>query len=357
MDYNLEAFDLDLVEILEDLRLHWVDNELSKYNDTALTKLKDTGENLMFCCPHHHERNPSCGIKTDYPFGWNCFSCGASGNLPQLVAHVMGYRNELYGMRYITKNYLVTTSKERPALDIDSILDGNDLERKRSLDESEVAKFQKKRHSYIQQRGFSDRTIRKYEVGYDEETQSITFPVRTSKGNIRFIKKRFVAKKGFLNEKGIDKKDIVYGLYYILQSPTEITRIKLTESETDTMACYEGKLPSGAILGRLLFKEQVRELLLAGIKEVDLFLDNDKHGVNATIQAYEMLSRTPIKVNVVLYPGIKWGIDTLDEDEVPHKDANDLLKAGKMGDILCVPYENWYMMLKQSVTKDTTNNF
>lgn len=191
---------------------------------------------------------------------------------------------------------------------------------------------------YMFQRGFTQRTLDKYEVGYDPVAEAVTFPVRASDGRLRFISKRFVSRKGFLNESGIDKKDIVYGLYYIKQSPKKITEIYLNESATDTMSCYQGKLPAGAILGRILFKEQVKELIKAGIKTVNLFLDNDLHGLDATIKAYELIARmSPIVVNVVIYPGGHYGIHGF--NDMVFKDANDLLKAGNLGAIKVVPYE------------------
>lgn len=343
----LESIHLDVEELLEDLRLQWLEREDSRYNPSALSKIHKKGDNFMFCCPHHSEGNPSCGIKIDYPYTWNCFGCGASGNLGQLVAHTLGLPTEAHGEHYITKNYLVVSANERPPIDLESILDGTGKDRRRSLPDEEAKKFTRKRHSYITNRGFSDRTIRRYEVGYDEETQAVTFPVRTSSGLLRFIKRRFVAKKGFLNEANIDKKDIVYGLYYILQAPKPITEIYLNESETDTMACYEGKLPAGAILGRILFREQSKELVKAGIKTVNLFFDNDKAGILCTLKAYSLLSRTtPLRINVVLYPGLKYGIDTLDAEMVKYKDANDLLKARRLKDIEVVPFEKFYFKLK-----------
>lgn len=330
----LETVNIDMEELLEDLRLYWLENELSKYNPSALSKVLPKGRNIMCCCPYHTETNPSMGILSEYPFTWNCFGCGANGNLAQLVQHTLGMPNEVLAESWIVKNYSMVSATERPPINIEEILDGTDLDRKRTLPESEVNKYKGKKHEYMSKRGFTDRTLIKYEVGFDEEVRAITFPVRTSDGRARFIKRRFVDRKGFLNEKDIYKKDIVYGLNYIVQAPNPITEIYLNESETDTMACYQGRLPAGAILGRILFKEQVKELVKAGIKTVNLFLDNDIHGVSATLKANKLLSiSTPIRVNVVRYPWVQWGIDTVDEDEVLYKDANDLLKSGRMKDI------------------------
>lgn len=345
-------YQIDVEELLEDLRYNWSDNSNSKFNPHALSRARKTGENIMFCCPSHAETKPSCGMKLEYPYAWNCFGCGASGNIASLVSLALSLKDELQGEKYILNNYLITSASERKPINLENILDGGSaLDRKRSLFEEDVQKFTSKRHTYIYNRGFSETTILKYEVGYDEVNKAVTFPVRTAKGNIRFIKKRFVSRKGFLNESGIDKKDIVYGLYYILQSARLIDEIFLNESETDTMACYESKLPACAILGRILFKDQVKELVKAGIRTINLFFDNDKHGVSCIIKSYQMLSAmTAIRLNVVLYPGGQWGIDGI--DEMLYKDANDLLVAKKMGQIQTVPIDEFLSKLtKEALEK------
>lgn len=344
---DLASFNIDIEELLKDLRLYWLERDESRYNDTALTKIKKSGENIMFCCPHHHESNPSCGIQVDYPYGYNCFSCGASGNLPQLVAHVVGLPSEAHGIHFLMKHYVLVNPQERPPLNIEEILDGKEGRGLNLISEEEIKKYTRKRHPYIKKRGFSERTLRKYEVGYDEVQRAITFPVRASDGTVRFIKRRSVDRKNFLNQAGIRKKDIIYGLYYLLQSPRKFTELYLTESETDTLACYEAKMPSGAILGRILFKEQVKELIKAGIKTVILFFDNDQHGIEATFQAYQLLSRmSPIRVKAVLYPNGQYGLDGL--GVMKYKDANDLLLAKKLDKIKKVTFAEYYMLYKNA---------
>ncbi|MEK5060904.1 MULTISPECIES: toprim domain-containing protein [unclassified Paenibacillus] len=345
----LSSYQLEIEEVLDDLRAYWLARSISRYNVSAFSKVTNKGENIMFLCPFHDDgNNPACGVETEYPYRYNCFGCGAHGSLASLVAHAVGLPNELLGMQFIMKNYLVVSSNERNPIDMESILNGgNKKDRMRSLPEEEVLRYTKKRHSYIYGRGFSEHTISKYEVGYDEVTQAITFPVRTSKGLIRFIKKRFVSRKGFLNEKGIEKKDIVYGLYYILQAPKPINELYLNESETDTMSCYEGRLPAGAILGRILFVEQVRELMRAGIKTVNLFFDNDEAGVACTLRAYELISKhSAIRVNVVLYPNRQYGITDIEEQK--YKDSNDLLRNNKLGSIKTIPYLEYESMVRDA---------
>ena len=347
MSNILEALNLDIEEVLDDLRLHWREHSSYKFNDSAFSKISKKGSNVMFCCPHHHESNPSCGIQVNYPYTWNCFGCGAHGNLFELVAHALELPTPVHGEHYLTRNYLFVDVKERPVLDLESILDGG-VKVKNKVSEDEILRLRSKRHSYITDRGFIDKTLNTYEIGFDEDIRAITFPVRDTSGTARFIKRRLVDSKRFLNETDVAKKDIIYGLYYILRAGITPTEIYLNESETDTMSSYQGGFLAGAILGRILFKEQIKELLKAGVKTVNLFFDNDKAGVECTLKSYQSLSKTPIHVNVVKYPGLRYGVDTLDTTTIQHKDANDLLKAGIIKNIEVIPFMDYLVELKKS---------
>lgn len=328
MNTTIESLFLNIPDIIDDLRINWMANKKEYlYNTTAFTKVRRSGNNLMFCCPYHAENNPSCGILIDTPYSFNCFGCGVSGNLGLLTSKAVGLPSEIFGENFILKNYVMSSIQERPVLDITTIIDKNRHRHGRGITEDVIMYFTKYRHPYIIQRGFTERTIQKYEVGFDVTAQALTFPVRDTSGEVRFIKRRYVNYKGFKNEANVYKKDIVYGLYYLLHAPKFIREIYLTESETDTMACYQAGLPAGALLGRILFKEQVWRLMRAGIKVVNLFLDNDPPGKEGALKAYYLLSKmSPIRVNAVIYPGSS-------------KDANELLISGKLNDIKIVPFE------------------
>lgn len=346
----LATVSLDMDEVLDDLYVMWQDNREYSLTPTAFHSRKLSGEWIMSCCPFHSETNPSFGVLVNYPYTFSCFGCGAYGDIGKLVAHVLGHKSELAGLQYIRKNYTVASASDRKKFDMGALLEGGtEQNKKRTLPDSEASKYTKKRHDYIVKRGFRDRTLVKYEVGYDEEAQAITFPVRTSKGLLRFINRRSVHTKSFLNEKEIYKKDILYGLYYILQAPLRIEEIYLNESIVDTMSCYESGIPACSVMGRILFKEQVHELLLAGIKQVNLFFDNDMAGVHCTLASYALLAKTPIKVNVVIYPKGHYGIDSTDTEDLPYKDANDLLIGKAMRQIEIIPFLEFKSRLSDDV--------
>ena len=331
----LESIFLDVYDILDDLRAYWLEHDDYSFNTTAFTKVKDSGDNVMCCCPFHEESNPSFGILKNYPYTSNCFQCGMGWSLPQLFQHVCELSTIAHAEHFIIKEYTVVEEK-RPAI---KLFEDKDADRKVSHLECELEKYVGKRHPYLYSRGFTERTLSKYEVGYDECSKCMVIPIRTSKGNIRFFKRRSVETRMFLNEKNIYKKDVVFGLYHLLQAFNTVPEIYLTESETDTMACYQGGLLAGALMGKILFKEQLTELLRAGVKKVNLFLDNDYYGLKGAYQAYKLLSVYPIRVNIVMYPGTKFGLDVWSNEEVMYNDANSLLRANKIKELELVPFQ------------------
>lgn len=323
MDIN--NFALNIEDIIEELKVNWhLNKSLHSNNPSAFTKMRISGENLMMCCPFHFESRPSFGIRINPPYIYHCWGCDEAGLLGKLVSHVLQLPNEIYGEQYILKNY--TSLKKKRTINISETLNKNGQRKITGLD---LSMFTDEVPNYIIQRGISERTAKKYEVKYDERTNSVIFPVRDTTGNVVFIKQRSTLYKQFKNEEGSDKRSVLYGLYYLLNSPNEIDEIYITESEIDTMSCYEQGLPACALMGRIMFKEHVRELLRGGIRKVNLFLDNDKYGFKSTEQCFSLLKGTPIKVSVVLYPN-SFCID-----------ANDLLKMGLLKEIKLLSYFKW----------------
>lgn len=329
-------FFLNVEDLISELSLRWSEHPDSEYNINAFTKTKYSGDNLMCCCPFHSETSPSFGVYTQAPYYWNCFVCGG-GDLEKLVSHVL--RIHPSNVRsYLLKTFYEASNRKK--LDMLSMLEKGTTNEQRNihLDLST-------RHPYMYERGFTERSITKYELSYDAAGGFVIFPVRDSTGQIRFLKRRSVDRKIFLNEKNIHKKDVLYGLYYLIAAHNT-KEIYITESETDTISCYQRGLPSASVLGRFLFKEQVAELLRAGVEVVNLFFDNDTWGLKATMQAYKLLKHTPIRINKVIYPEKNLGIDTLDQRSIRFKDANDLLQFRLLDQIKVMPFEQFVLQNK-----------
>lgn len=316
---QLRYINLDINQLLMDMRQDWVRGDKYNTNPTAFTRIRPVANSILFCCPHHPENYPSCGLMVDYPYVWHCFGCESSGNLLQLIGYIKNI-NEFQAMRYILTQHALLSSSKRTYVNLGKFFN---KEVAKSISESELEIYKKKRHTYLYKRGFSDYTLNKFEVGYDVTNDTIVFPVRDAEGVVRFIQRRSVRGKFFFNEKNSVKKDILYGLYYLLQSNKKVKDIYLVESITDVLSCYEAGFPALSVMGRILFKGQIRELLRAGISKATIFFDNDIQGITGTERAIELLKQTPIRVNRVVYPNTC-------------KDANELLLSNTISQIKTV---------------------
>lgn len=320
----LDGILIDIPYFIDVMRSEWHDGDNYAYNSSAFTRTKTSGNFYMCCCPFHSESNPSFGISTDAPYGYNCFGCGATGNIGELVAHVLNLPTEAHGYQYLIKNCSPESVLDRPPIDLASIFDKVPVIS--AYTERDVASYVTTEIPYMWRRGFSRNTLSKYEIGYNKREELVIFPVRDSTGKLRFVQTRSTQSKIFDNEKLIEKKDVVYGLYYMLQTGKRFDEIYLVESITDCLACYEGGLVAGAVMGRVLFMSQIKEIMRAGIKTVNLFFDNDDKGRDGVAQAIGLLMDTPLHVNIVEYPS-------------DDKDANELLSAKKLSQIRKVPLE------------------
>lgn len=322
----MDEYHVDIKHAMDLMRVRW---GLNKENPTAFSRLKDTGSNLMMCCPFHNESKPSFGIKMEYPYKYNCFSCGSSGTLITLIQHV--YECNYYeAMGVLIREF----ANLQIDLDIDSLFE-EDAEIVEGITEADIDRYKGKKHSYITNRGISDYTLYKYEVGYDPDTFSITFPVRDVDGTPLYIVRRSIGSKFYNIPENAPKGVTLYGLNYIRG---RTTYCYLVEGMVDVLSCFEAKLPSVGLGGRSLNDTQARLLLNAGIKDIILFLDNDKWGVLGNIQAYKVLEKYPFNIKVATYPE-RWGIDGI---ECKHKDPNDLLRAGLLENVKVISYIDFY---------------
>lgn len=328
----LESIHIDPEELIEELRFSYQHEDRSLTNPNAFTGLNDTGEWVMCCCPLHPESRASFGISKEAPYHCNCFYCGYLGTIDQVIEQVFDL-DEGEGIKVLLSNYIVEEKVKIYDIvaEIENKINSFNIP---LLEESVLQTMKDSRYAnellyqsgmdYMRQRGFDERTLNTYEICVDTQTSTLVFPQRTRKGELRFVQKRKIGSSyhgaKFINEGSAIKKDIVFGLHFINKLRTtedRIKRVRIVESPTDCMSNYQIGIPAVSINGRILFKNQIKELQLAGITEVDLMLDNDRAGAKGMEDAARALDKHGFIVNKVLYPS--WG---------SFKDSNDLLKAG-----------------------------
>ncbi|KZR59141.1 toprim domain-containing protein [Pseudobacillus badius] len=332
----LENISLDIWDTLDELRFGYQHSPNYTLNPNSFSNKNDTGDWVMSCCPNHPETRASFGVSKEPPYHTNCFYCGYLGTLDVVVEIAFGL-DEGEGIKFLLTDYIV--DEVRAPLDIEGIIsDGRENTKIPCLDENELTKFNysvtenKWVHdvamSYlINQRGMNIHTLNTYEIKIDVKNECIVFPQRTRTGELRFLQKRKIGNNyqgaKFINEGSPIKKDILFGLHFINKlrtSENRIRRVRMVESPLDAMSNYQAGIAAVATNGKILFRNQIRELQLAGVEVVDLFFDNDDAGRDATKNATKSLVKAGFIVNHTLYP------PQFNKDS--KVDSNDLLKLG-----------------------------
>jgi hypothetical protein len=347
MKINEVYINADLSDILSELQRQLVYNQIP-----YLQKIKDSGNDIMVQCPFHgngQERKPSMGIRKSDGIG-HCFACHEVHTLPEIVSFVFGHNDDMFGkqgMKWLIKNFGTVQIEERKDVEIDlgrdntAHKDTGNSDKSQWVSEEELDSY-RYYHKYWGERGIiDDDIIELFDLGFDRETNSITFPVRDVDGNCLFVARRNVKSKIFNYPKGVEKP--LYGLYelaymvygkgkwkYTLSGPIDggkeykVTAtmnfpsdIFITESMIDCILLWQAGHYAVALngTGSELQYEQLRKL---PIRHLILATDNDKAG---------RLAKEKIRKNVPnrLITEIDFPSDI--------KDIGDLGKSKRFNDI------------------------
>lgn len=265
--------------------------------DLGLEKVTVRGDNIMFCCPYHGERNPSCGIHAEKEVG-GCFACGAKFNLVSFVSYVKNISiTEAYNFleEYFNKDFKQTKTRQR------SLYEEVVTKEAEILPERVLALYKSGEivHPYLLERGFSEEDFKKFKLGWDSDLKRITIPFFDFQGNLLGFSSRAV-----LSEDDIGY-DLIYGStqkYYIYNHfkakdyfyPMNFFQLKgsiiLVEGLLDAIWMHKfGFTNTLSIISAQISKEQIKKLKLFNVKQIVLALDNDKAGEDGCKRIYKAL--------------------------------------------------------------------
>ena len=242
-----------------------------------LRDVKDTIGNIMVTCPVHKngkERKPSCGISKETGV-CHCFTCGYSANLTEFISNCFNKNDGgLYGDFWLRKNFLSFEMDERPEIKIDR--------RRRELPKKQytyvpdmVLEQYRFTHPYFYQRKLNDDIIEKFDLGFDKETNCVTFPVLDEKGNCLFIARRSVDTKYFHYPSGAEKP--LYGIYQVNKYFKDTQTVYVCESMFNALTLWVHGYPAIALNGTGS-DEQLIALSKLPMRQLVLCLDPDEAG-------------------------------------------------------------------------------
>lgn len=265
-----------------------------------LNSIIEKGDEIIISCPHHkngQEKHPSChvycGKDNKVPEGTcHCFSCGFSSNLQGLIGEIFDEDSE-FGEQWLLNRFVtgfIIKKQYLPEITFEQ------KKKKEYLNEQDLLKFAFY-HPYMWKRKMSKEIVDKFKVGYDKDSDCITFPIWDEKGNLVMVTKRSVKNKYFFIPDSTEKP--IYGLNFILKE--NIPTVYVVESQINCLVSWSYGYPAIGLLGtgsseqyQILNKSPIRNYILlfdgdsAGRKGAERFKKNIRKDVFVTdIQMYE----------------------------------------------------------------------
>lgn len=280
-------------ELLTPVRdvLEIIQQQLWAKNSGKLSKVRYHGNQALITCPSHKmglESTPSCGVlledKGNLPAGTvHCFACGYRASLVKFVADCLdvSYKSATEWLLNVGSYSLIADKR-----DVGEILfdEQSDPYRDIKCVSCEELKKYDYWHIYMKERRLTDEVIQKYDVGYDRESNSLTFPVYVD-GRCLFVARRSVYGKKFLMP-DISPKPI-YGVDYL--KPTDKT-VYVTESVINALTLVGWGYPAIALFGTGS-NTQIEQLGKLACRSFMLCLDGDKAGDSGIERISKYISR------------------------------------------------------------------
>lgn len=264
---------------------------------------KKLNNDIMVTCPFHKDGNeskPSCGISLIDGM-CHCFTCGTVKTFTQLISFVLGFNdNGEKGFQWLLENIGQQQASVRESVYINERVNkSNNYVSEQELDSYRYY------HQYMFDRKLTKEIIEKFDVGFDKNTNCITFPVRDKNGNTLFIARRSIQSKFFNYPEGVKKP--LYGLY---EMSNNCKSIIICESIFNCLTCYVYGKEALALNGTGN-NEQLNDLLKLNARTIYLALDNDEAGNNGANKIYQKIKNKFIVKRMIFPLG---------------KDVNDLTK-------------------------------
>ncbi|MBI9068539.1 MAG: DNA primase [Salinivirgaceae bacterium] len=325
--------------------------------------LKKRGVNYLGNCPFHNEKTPSFTVSPSKGI-YKCFGCGKGGNS---VNFIMEHEQLSYveTLKWLAKKYNIDvvekeeTPEQKEQKDArESMLIVNSFAQKtftKNLSETEEGKAVGLK--YFKERGFTDRTIEKFELGYcrktrdsfsslaiskgykekylvdtgltikrddnslfDRFSERVMFPIHNLMGRViafggrtlRSDKK--IAK--YLNSPESEiyhKSRVLYGIYFAKKSIIQNDKCYLVEGYTDVMSMHQAGIENVvASSGTALTVDQIR-LIRRFTPNITVLYDGDAAGIKAALRGIDLVLEEGLNVKVVLLP------EGEDPDSFAHK--------------------------------------
>jgi DNA primase len=313
--------------------------------------LKKSGANFKGLSPFSDERTPSFMVSPVKQI-WKDFSSGKGGNV---VAFLMEHEHFTYpeAIKYLAKKYGIEIEETQQTDEQKEQAD----ERESMYLVSEFANkhFQKNLHktdpgkaiglSYFKERGFTQETIKKFELGYsldewgdftrealaeaykleylektgltivkgekqfDRFKGRVMFPIHSMSGRVLGFGGRILTNEKktakYLNSPESDiyhKSKVLYGINFAKQAIAKEDNCYLVEGYTDVIQFHQSGIENVvSSSGTALTPDQIR-LINRLTKNITVLFDGDAAGIRASLRGIDLILEQGMNVRVCTFP-------------------------------------------------------
>ena len=271
---NQYELNIEIIDIVKYIKQLLEANHINKLNI-----INDRHDNIQISCPIHKEgleKKASATILKHDKITYNgknipagtvhCFTCGYSTD-------IVGFIRDCLNISYKSAEQLLFNIANSKKLilnerNINPLLISNNRESIQYISKEELQNYAYI-HKYMFQRKLTIDIINKFEVGYDPQTDCLTFPVYEN-GKCLFVAKRKIKYKQFIMP-NINPKPI-YGLDYITSK-----EVIICESVINALTCWVYGYQAIALFGTGSYY-QLKVLQQSDIRSFILMFDGDLAG-------------------------------------------------------------------------------
>lgn len=276
------------------------------------------GDNILITCPNHkggYESHPSCNVytrvdddKTEAGFAY-CFTCGYKVPLFRVISDLFN-KPEDFGKEWLCDRFWDTLVKYQDYLPEITLNTNSQKEAPVYLSEDILIPFDFY-HPYMWKRKLSKEVVDRFRIGYDKNTNAITFPVYDEKHNLVMVTSRNVDTKRFTIPEGVDKP--VYLLYDILER--NVKKVFVCESQINTLYLRTLGYESVGLFGTGSEK-QLETLKKSGIRNFVLCFDGDNGGRKGAERFKKFMGDSVFITDIIMPPGKD--VNDLDPESFQH---------------------------------------
>ncbi|WP_375581479.1 DNA primase [Marivirga tractuosa] len=332
--------------------------------------LKKKGQNMWACCPFHDEKTPSFSVAPNKGI-YKCFGCGKAGDSIQFIMDLEGL-NFPEAIRQLADKYGIEIEETESSPEQQEAY--NERESLYIVLNFAAEYFKDLLHnhpqgksiglSYFKERGFSNATIDKFDLGftldqwdglikaaktaghseellekagliikkedktYDRFRNRVIFPIHSISGKpIAFGARILINDKKqpkYINSPETDvyhKSEVLYGIAQAKKSIRDEENCFLVEGYTDVISLHQSGVENVvASSGTSLTTQQIK-LIGRYAQNVTVLFDGDAAGLKAAMRGIDLILEGGLNVKVVIFP------DGEDPDSYSQKMGDEAFKS------------------------------